>query len=281
MKIAALGDIHSNHFALEACLDYVEKNKIEYLFFLGDYVSDCPCPQSTLSLLRDAETKFKTVFIRGNREEYMLSRRDGKEQNWRYGSKYGSLFYTYENLTESDLHWFDSLPISRHIELDGALPFDICHGTMDTSRFLVLPNTKTADKVLEGLRSDLLLCAHSHEPFIYSKDGRTMVNGGSVGVSKTRAGHAEFSLLEYKSGVWEPQLVSIPYDLDSEIKEFYQSGFVEKARVWARCIMKTLTHADMYTLKCIAEVERLIKEKQFSDDLSEEPWELAAKNLGI
>ena len=46
MLIAAFGDIHSNHFALEACLDVVERMGIDGIVFLGDYVSDCPCPEN-------------------------------------------------------------------------------------------------------------------------------------------------------------------------------------------------------------------------------------------
>ena len=280
MRIATLGDIHSNHFALEACLEYHEKQKIEYLFFLGDYVSDCPCPQKTLALLREAGTRFTTEFIRGNREEYMLDCRDGKHSDWRYGSKYGSLFYTYENLTKADLDWFGSLPITRRIMLPNAAPFDICHGTTHTSRFFVAPNTKTANEVLEGLETDTLLCAHSHEQFAYYHCGKAMINGGSVGVSKNTAGHAELAILDYDGKAWIPRLESVPYDLDGTVKEFYQSGFMESAKVWARCILKGITTGNMYTIACLDTVSRIHRETGL-DDTSEEIWELAAKELGI
>ena len=280
MRIATLGDIHSNHFALEACLDYLEKQKIEYLFFLGDYVSDCPCPQKTMALLREAETRFKTVFIRGNREEYMLDRRDGKHSDWSYGSKFGSLFYTYENLTKADLDWFDSLPITRRIELEGIAPFDICHGTVHTSRFFVAPNTKVADEVLERLETDTLLCAHSHEQFAYYHGGKAMINGGSVGVSKNTAGHADLATLDYDGKAWIPRLESIPYDLDQAVKEFHDSGFMDCAGVWARCILRCLTDGKMYTIRCLDTVAELRKQTGL-DDRDEKIWEIAAKELGI
>jgi predicted phosphodiesterase len=47
MKLALLGDIHSNDLALKVCLEYCSKEGVEGYLFLGDYVSDCPEPQKT------------------------------------------------------------------------------------------------------------------------------------------------------------------------------------------------------------------------------------------
>jgi len=80
MKIAAFGDIHSNHFALEACLAEADRIGIDGIVFLGDYVSDCACPQKTLSLLREIALKHQCWFIRGNREEYMMDHADGRNE---------------------------------------------------------------------------------------------------------------------------------------------------------------------------------------------------------
>lgn len=38
MNIAVLSDIHGNHIALEACMEYLEKQDIDAYCFLGDYV---------------------------------------------------------------------------------------------------------------------------------------------------------------------------------------------------------------------------------------------------
>jgi hypothetical protein len=72
MRIAAFGDIHSNHIAFEACLKRAEQLGIDGIIFLGDYVSDCACPQETLQMIRWASERYESWFIRGNREEYLL-----------------------------------------------------------------------------------------------------------------------------------------------------------------------------------------------------------------
>ena len=52
--IGVISDVHSNYIALEAVLAEMERRRIEALLFLGDYITDGPSPQRTLSLLREA-----------------------------------------------------------------------------------------------------------------------------------------------------------------------------------------------------------------------------------
>lgn len=42
MKIGIISDIHSNIYAFKACTEYMEKQKCDEYFFLGDYISDTP-----------------------------------------------------------------------------------------------------------------------------------------------------------------------------------------------------------------------------------------------
>ena len=110
MRIAAMGDIHSNHIALEACMRWVYQNDIDGIAFLGDYVSDCPYPQKTMQILRNIPPAYKTWFVRGNREDYMLEHRRNLTEGWEYNSQSGSLLYTFENLTGGDLRFFEDMP---------------------------------------------------------------------------------------------------------------------------------------------------------------------------
>ncbi|MDE5933106.1 MAG: metallophosphoesterase, partial [Lachnospiraceae bacterium] len=72
MKIAVIGDIHSNHYALETCITHALDRKVDEFLFLGDYISDCPYPQKTMKIIYEIQKNHKCTFIRGNREDYML-----------------------------------------------------------------------------------------------------------------------------------------------------------------------------------------------------------------
>lgn len=67
-----MGDIHSNHYALETCIKHALDQKADEFLFLGDYISDCPCPQKTMQIIYEMQKNYKCFFIRGNREDYML-----------------------------------------------------------------------------------------------------------------------------------------------------------------------------------------------------------------
>lgn len=280
MKIAALGDIHGNHYALEACLEQIEKLHIQTIAFLGDYITDCPCPEKTIALLRQAQERYQTYFVRGNREDYMLSHHDDPNDGWTYGSRYGSLLYTYERLTEEDLAWFRSMPESMQVQIDGVESFEICNGSMKTNRYLLLPGSSEWETTPESMKTDLLLCAHSHQSFIHEVHGKWIVNGGSVGVNVQDRTDADLAVIEYSKDRWIPQLIRVPYDTDSAIREFYESGFVDKANVWARAVMGILKTGRHYAMECLQTVNRMKAETNTDQD-EEYLWESVARSFGI
>lgn len=279
MRIAAFGDIHSNHIALEACLNAVERIGVDGIVFLGDYVSDCACPQKTLALLRETADRYSCWFIRGNREEYMIDHAD-RLNEWFDNSQSGSLLYTYENLTGKDIEWFRNLPIAMQINIDGAAPFEICHGAPWKTRVMLLPGTPHVDEVLAQMKTNLMLCAHTHEAFIIEKDGKTIVNGGALGLPTNGDNAAAFAVIEYAFGRWQPTLMRVEYDVDAVVREFRESGFMERGHVWARAMAQTLISSKDYTMECLELVGKYAKETDLPFH-AEELWERAAAELGL
>ena len=279
MRIAAFGDIHSNHIALEACLAKLEQIEVDGIVFLGDYVSDCAYPQKTLELMREAAKRYRCWFIRGNREEYMIDHADGKSV-WKNNSQSGSVLYTYENLTQDDIEWFRSLPITMKVEFEDAPPFEICHGGHCRSRLMLLPGREEFDEELALMETDLMLCAHTHETFICEKDGKTIANGGCVGLPSKGQTGASFILLELTEGKWVPQLIRVDYDVEAVIREFHESGFMDRGHVWARAVTKSLRTGQYYTLQCIELVNQYAKETAISFE-EETLWQRAAEVLEL
>lgn len=279
MRIAAFGDIHSNHIALEACLTKLEQIEVDGIVFLGDYVSDCAYPQKTLELMREAAKRYRCWFIRGNREEYMLDHADGKNV-WKNNSQSGSVLYTYENLTQDDIEWFRSLPISMKVEIEDAPPFEICHGGHYRSRLMLLPGREEFDEELALMETNLMLCAHTHETFICEKAGKTIANGGCVGLPSKGQTGASFILLELTEGKWVPQLIRVDYDVEAVIREFHESGFMDRGHVWARAVTKSLRTGQYYTLQCIELVNQYAKETAISFE-EETLWQRAAEVLEL
>lgn len=280
MKLAAFGDIHSNHYAFEACLELAEKEHVDGILFLGDYVSDCPCPQVTLKLMREAMKKYPCRIIRGNREEYLLSHEENPDDGWKYNSRSGSLMYTFDNLAKEDLDFFRSLPRSMQVSIDGEEPFEICHGSMSKSRVMLLPGTPEADEAINEMNTRLLVCAHTHASFVLERRGKMVVNGGPIGVPSENRTDAGFVMLESRGGRWSVRQMRAKYDIEAELREFRESGFYEKANVWARAIAATLRTGGDYTMECLRLVDRYSKDSGLPFE-TEALWERAAEALGI
>ena len=110
MKLAVISDLHGNYYALSAVMEFLRRQQIDGIIGLGDFVTDGPFPQRMMGVLREMQEEFPCYLVRGNREEYLLENL-WQPQNWKAGSSTSALLdYTFRNLTEQDLKFFEQLP---------------------------------------------------------------------------------------------------------------------------------------------------------------------------
>lgn len=279
MKIAFLSDIHSNYHALEVCYEYIEKNGIEHICYLGDYISDFPYPVRTLEAIKEFARDHICFYIKGNREEYMENAFKNNV-TFNKGSQQGSLLYTYENLRDEDVEWFSSLAVSGEITIGSYAPFGISHGDYTDSRAIITPDDLSAEQFISRQKTSLHVLGHSHKPFICERDGKILMNPGSVGVAVSGRAVSQMAVVELTEKEIIPELIELPYDRRAAINEFYESGLIEYADVWSRTMIAIIETGEHYNEKCIRLVEKLAEQsgRDFSD---EELWQNAAEILGI
>ncbi len=244
MKLALLGDIHSNYKALERCLDYCEEKGVDGYLFLGDYISDCPHPAKTLELIRSICLRYPYRMIRGNRESYQLMHHASPTEDWSYCANTGSLLYTYENLNLEDLNLFRECEISQLVSLEGYPEFTICHGSPSSDRELLHIGSELAKQRLMQAETELLICAHTHIQGQFDYCGKTLINPGSVGIAVGVAGQAQFAILHGDPDGWRAEFLSLDYDLDQLLKEFRESDLPAKAKTFAKLIQYELITGD-------------------------------------
>lgn len=278
MKLALLGDIHSNYKALERCLKYCEEEEVDGYLFLGDNISDCPYPAKTLALIRAICKRYPYRMIRGNRESYQLEHQEAAENDWSYSSNTGSLLYTYENLTKEDLDLFRGCDISQLVSIEGYPEFMICHGSPSSDRELLHMGSELAKQRLMEQETDLLICAHTHKQGQFDYNGKTLINPGSVGIAMGVAGQAQFAIIHGDYKGWRPEFISLEYDLDQLIKEFNESDLPSKSKTFAKLVQYQLVTGD----NILPEVYRLTEEFTKnaygyvpSGNMQDEYWEQA------
>ena len=240
MDIAVFADIHGNNVALQACVDYCMGKGITNYILLGDFIGDCPGVKKTMELIYVLRQYFTCYTVRGNREEYMLNYRKAGETGWMKGSGSGSLLYTYEQLTDKEFKLFEELPIYGIWNPKGALGFEYCHGSPTNVAELLFGDKRNTKRILNKMKTELLLHAHTHvqESFLYR--GKRALNPGALGLPRNKNCYAEFAIIHSGKSGWEEELVQVKYDRHEILKEFQKSGLMEYAPAWAAATMHTI-----------------------------------------
>lgn len=282
MKLAVIADIHSNYLALEAALAVLERISPDGLILLGDYVSDCPYPQRTMKLLYECRERYPCWFVRGNREDYLLRHRENPQDGWRDGSSTGSLLYTYENLTDADLDFFASMPVSCHIRIHGCPILAACHASPADTREWLKDRPDLLAQYTDETDADLLLCGHTHIAQVTGQNGKTVIFCPSVGLVQDRGSDARLTVLTSDGGPWQHAFLPVDFDMNRLILDFEESGLNKKANYWAKAIIKSMVERLDIACDCVNLAAKKAREEGFTGSVIPEAyWEAAARELGI
>lgn len=277
---AVFSDIHGNHSALQACIDYAMGRGITNFVLLGDYVTDCPNPQKTMEKIYVLKQYFNTYIIRGNREEYLINYRKSGAGNWKKGSASGSLLYTYENLTGKDLDFFESLPNYGIYQQKGFPGFEYCHGSPTNTSELLFREKRNTKRVLSHLKTGVLLHGHNHVQGTYVYRGKKGVNPGSVGIPWYYDGKTQFCILHGSTKGWEEEYVQLDYNRKEIIREFKASELCQIAPAWAAVCMHTIRTGVDLNETVLLRAMRLCEQERGTvkwPDIPEKYWAIALK----
>jgi len=241
MRFAAIADIHGNHLALEAVLSDIRAQGISDIVDLGDMLSGPLDARPTADILM----KLDAVHLLGNHDRYLIDRPHEKMGPWE------RLVHT--QLEPRHLDWLRTLP-ANCVYRDQVF---LCHATPtnDETYWLdtVLPGGEVCMSPLEsiearavGVAQRLILCAHTHiARAVRLRDGRLIVNPGSVGSPGYRDTHpyphlletgspdARYAILEQIDGDWHVTFRHVPYDHEAMAALARQNGKAELASALA------------------------------------------------
>lgn len=297
LTAAVLADVHGNYLALKACLDYAKARNADTYLFLGDYITDHPYPQRVMEQLYQVRDRYDCRFIRGNREDYMTAYRanggrDGSGAAWQNSSAQGALLYCYENLTDRDIDWFESLPISTVWEPEGAPPVACCHGSPERAKDEMRGDHRSLG-MLEQIPGDLLVKGHNHRHWEMAYKGKRLVCAGSVGnaiyrrapAKENHGKTAQMLFLHLEGGRWRPEYVELSYDWQGALENLKTSGLKERAPVWAAMLRyNVLTGIDPFGVLPVYAAKLYALESGIEaawSDVPEKYWYQAAQKYGI
>ncbi len=280
MKIAVISDIHGNYKAYEACMEYLDKHTVEQIFFLGDFITDCPYPQKLLAMFYETLADKPCFYVRGNREEYILDHVK-QPKAWKRSSGTGTLLYTFEHLREEDIAFLDSCKQVIRLENQKLPSTTLCHGTPENSRGNLGEHPELLTEALRQAGTKYLFGGHSHKQEIRKTPSGIYMNPGSLGIAIDGVGkRAQFAVIEAGKTEYSMELLSIPYDYEGLLRDFEESGIEEYGKVQVKSVKKTLLTGVNYFYECV-KLAVTISGGMNTALIPESIWEQAAKQLLI
>ena len=202
-----MADIHGNYPALSAVAEEVQGSEIDRVFVLGDIVGYYYWPQQVIALLR----KWDAEAIAGNHERMLRQLIGGELQDDEVKKTYGDgLRRVIAETDEAGRAWLSGLADTITVETGGRT-FLLCHGSPVRLDDYIYPDTDEAvlGELLASVK-DFLLLGHTHYPFIYRQQNKTLVNPGSVGQARNKGGVACWAVIDLQQET--VALRETPYD---------------------------------------------------------------------
>lgn len=191
MRLAIVSDIHGNHEALKRVLLDIEKSKIDEVIFLGDLVMKGPEPREVFESLKELKP---ICWLKGNTELWLSKNRTRNESN-SSTLKEIELYRSFalKSLSKDSIDFMLSCP-EKHSMIIKNIKMLFVHGS---PRSIIEALTPEADlkEVIQNVNEDIILCGHSHLPFIKRIGSKVLFNPGSVGCPYDGDPRASYGIL--------------------------------------------------------------------------------------
>ncbi|MBF6590495.1 MAG: metallophosphoesterase family protein, partial [Ktedonobacterales bacterium] len=162
-SFAVLADIHGNVPALEAVLADVARVQPDRLVVAGDFVNRGPQSRAVLERL----APLNLPAISGNHDTWlaMLARGENLPADWQT-PWWTPVRRAAAELTPAWCAWLDALPTTLRVELPGAAPVRVVHGSPRHSREGMgrMRSDEQVAEALAGVEERTVIGAHIHYP---------------------------------------------------------------------------------------------------------------------
>jgi putative phosphoesterase len=263
MHLAVMSDIHGNLPALEAVLGNLEQYETDGIIVAGDLVGG-PYTVETVRLLMS----LGSWMIRGNSDSGILRYDAGEMPAYRYTYRqFGLPRWIHRHMDRETLGFIKSLPEQRVVEITGATPVRVVHGSPRDPSESILPydDPPTLDLALAQTDEPTLVCGHTHIPWKVEREGRLALNPGAVSGSRNGEVGAQYALLTWQNDRWQVRHLTVPYDLASVRAAYRESGLLEEGGAWAKAELLCIETGRDVLEDFVSYAFRLAAESGFED----------------
>jgi putative phosphoesterase len=220
MLIAFISDIHGNMPALEAAVADAKAHGAGRIICAGDMTGYGPFPDDVCDFLRREGIQG----IRGNYDQKVI---DVAEQGVSATAgmkkkKRKILLWTVDKISEKTQLFLSGLPDFLDLQLPDTTKIHVAHGSPLSANDAIYPSITRygLEMKLRDTRPDILVCGHTHIPFVKHVGGILVVNCGSVGNPVDGDPRPAYALVRSEPGAMpRGHIVRFKYDWNQTIEE--------------------------------------------------------------
>jgi predicted phosphodiesterase len=251
ITIAVISDIHGNLPALTAVMADLNRMTPDQVVVNGDMIGRGPQSRETLDVIR--ETGWPAVL--GNHEEFLAACARGDcPSDWEEGW-WNPIRMAMSTLSPDCFAWMEKLPFTHIVEMPGAPPIQMVHGSprRSTEGFYLHDTDAHILTILNGVPYPVVVGAHTHVPLTRQVGGYHVLNSGSVGAPFNGDPTAQYLLLTWDGQAWSAEIRRVAYDRGEVLRLWRETGFWDSgvaAQVFAYEVETATFHFWHYVRYC-------------------------------
>lgn len=222
MRIAVISDIHSNIYALNDVISDIKNRNVDMVVCTGDLVGYGTRPNEVIHRIKEE----KILTIMGNYDEAIGNSKivcgcdypDPKD-----AEKAGlSMQFTGQETSEENKKYLRNLPKEAVFTFNNKT-IRFVHGSTRAINEYLKENSKEAKEVMSELIEDILVCGHTHIPYVKCYGEKLLVNAGSIGKPKTNKPDANYVIVDISDSNVEVEIIEVPYGFEKMAKEIEEN----------------------------------------------------------
>ena len=219
MKIAVISDIHANIYALMTVLEDIDDERVDTIICLGDLVGYGPHPNEVISTIR----RRHILCIKGNYDSSVV---DNEYSFIRENAIHSfSMPWAVNELREENRLYLDNLPSTLSLNIEGKDILFVHGSPTKINEYLLQDNDNTVE-VMNLLKEDILVCAHTHIPCAKEFKNKLLVNCGSVGKPKIGRPNPTYCIMDItKSNGVQVKIKELTYETKKIVKDMTMLDF--------------------------------------------------------
>ena len=198
MRIAVISDVHGNNAAFKEVISDIKKQGINHIVFLGDLVMVGPEPNLVINMLKALNP---LCWLKGNTDIWL----DEMSGDWAPSTEKEielDQYYQYakSRLNKDEIEYILGRPITKVIEYMGNSILCV-HGSPRAVNEIMDYRVPLGylTQMIEGVKEDIIICGHSHVPYVGEHNDKYIFNVGSIGKPLDGDNRASYGIISLKS----------------------------------------------------------------------------------